>query len=91
MRHSTEYGTWFNMKTRCLNKKTKKYKDYGGRGIRICERWLNSFKNFFADMGCKPGPEYSIDRINNDGNYEPGNCRWATSKEQRNNQRNVRN
>jgi hypothetical protein len=56
------------------------------RGITVCERWLHSFENFFADMGKKPSPKHSIDRKNNNGNYEPGNCRWATAKEQRQNQ-----
>lgn len=79
------YHTWADMKYRCFTKSCKKYPDYGGRGITVCERWLN-FKNFLEDMGEKPAG-LSIDRINNDGNYEPGNCRWATSKEQVANQR----
>lgn len=82
------YRTYYNMKSRCFNKKTPSYKNYGGRGITVCERWLgsNGFLNFIADMGERPDG-YSLDRINNDGNYEPNNCRWADSKTQCNNRR----
>jgi len=79
---STEYLAWVSMKTRCLNKKTAQYKNYGGRGIKICKQWRNSFENFLADMGRKPTPKLSLDRIDNNGNYEPTNCRWATQSQQ---------
>jgi hypothetical protein len=72
---------------RCYNPKHKIYKYYGGRGISVCARWLKSFANFYLDMGNKPTKKHSIDRIENDGNYTPKNCRWATAKVQARNKR----
>jgi hypothetical protein len=77
---SPEHWSWFAMRVRCNNPKSIQFHNYGGRGIRVCERWLNSFENFLADMGRRP-PDTTLHRINNDGNYEPGNCIWATRKE----------
>jgi hypothetical protein len=76
------------MLSRCTNPNFPKHKCYGARGIGVCDRW-RSYENFLADMGRKPSPLHSIDRIDNDGNYEPGNCRWATSLEQARNKRNT--
>ncbi len=83
---SRTYRSWECMIDRCTNRKHKAYKNYGGRGITVCDRWRNSFENFLADMGMRP-EGMTIDRIENDGNYEPGNCRWATLSQQRRNQR----
>jgi hypothetical protein len=85
-----EYMIWASMKGRCLCATNKAYKDYGGRGIMICDRWLR-YENFLSDMGRSPGKDYSIDRKDNDGNYEPSNCFWATRTHQNNNKRNNRN
>jgi hypothetical protein len=86
MSKSYLHNIWRKMKYRCFNTSDAAYNDYGGRGITVCERW-RTFENFYADMGERPGPDYSLDRINNDGNYEPGNCRWATRSEQMLNKR----
>jgi hypothetical protein len=83
---SLTYQSWCNMRERCGNPNNKRYKDYGGRGIAVCERW-SIFENFLADMDSRPSPEHSLDRIDPNGNYEPGNCRWATPFEQQNNTR----
>lgn len=86
MTNSSEYKTWCGMKRRCLNKNDKRYKDYGARNINICDRWIHSFEKFFLDMGSKPHG-YSIERIDNNGNYEPNNCVWMKISDQTKNKR----
>jgi hypothetical protein len=79
--------TYHMMKRRCLQPNSRSWRNYGGRGIAICDRWINDFAAFVEDVGPRPGPGYTLDRMDNDGNYQPGNVRWATASEQRLNQR----
>lgn len=82
MTKTSEFMAWCGMRSRCMDTNNKKYPRYGGRGILVCARWLDSFEAFYNDIGPRPSDKHSIDRIDNDGNYEPGNCRWATSFQQ---------
>lgn len=86
MHKSPEYAVWAAMLQRCLNRNHARWADWGGRGIKVCEEW-RKFERFIADVGLRPSSKHSLDRIDNDGNYEPGNVRWATSKEQSRNKR----
>jgi hypothetical protein len=90
--YTSEHSTWGHMFQRCYNPKNSRFSDYGGRGIRVCNRWNptkgGSFKNFLADMGKKPSPQHSIERTNNDRSYTPSNCCWATRSQQQYNRRN---
>lgn len=87
MTNTPEFSVWKGMIQRCRYPGTNGYERYGGRGIKVCDRWLgeDGFANFFADMGGKPSPNHSLDRIDSDGNYEPSNCRWSTRSQQQRN------
>lgn len=85
------YRVWTGMKSRCYYEKDENYINYGARGIKVCERWKNSFINFYKDMGDKPSSKHQLDRIDNDGDYEPSNCRWVTPSENCLNRRNKEN
>lgn len=88
MTGSPEHTSWRGMIARCTQPNNKMFAEYGGRGITVCARWLESFDNFFADMGSKPTPHHTIERIVTKGNYEKSNCKWGTEIEQANNKRN---
>lgn len=87
---SPEYFVWQGMKDRCYRPKSISFPRYGGRGISVCDRWRNSFESFLADMGARPSADHSLDRIDNNGNYEPDNCRWALAAEQSANSKAIR-
>jgi len=87
MKNTREYEAWIRMKGRCNNPKNPRYKDWGGRGIKVCDEWNNSFDNFYKDMGVRPSNNHSLGRIKNNGNYEPSNCRWETVSQQSINKR----
>ena len=87
MAGTPEYRVWWSMKDRCDNPRYFRFKDYGGRGISVCHSWSDSFAVFLKDMGKRPSPKHSIDRIDNGGDYTPDNCKWSTMKEQHRNKR----
>jgi hypothetical protein len=87
MSHTPEYSAWKHMKYRCSNSFNYNYNNYGARGIKVCDRWIDSFSNFYEDMGNRPSNLHSLDRIDNNGNYELTNCRWATKEVQNSNRR----
>lgn len=87
MTGTPEYNAWLKMRKRCGNPKDKAYRNYGARGIHVCPEWQRSFEAFFAHVGPKPSPDLSIDRIDNDRGYEPGNVRWADTSTQNRNRR----
>lgn len=91
MVYSPEYNTWEKMIQRCRNPNNQAFKYYGGRGIEVCQEWKDSFLVFYNHVGKRPSPKHSIDRIDNDGNYEPGNVKWSLRVEQANNKQNNRN
>ncbi len=88
--YQPEYAIWRGLINRCENPNVHAFRHYGGRGIKVGKSWRYSYANFLADMGSRPSPKHSVERINNNGNYEPGNCKWATPQEQGNNRRNTR-
>lgn len=90
MSHTPEHKAWLQMKTRCLNPNHQAFSYYGGRGITVCPEWIESFEAFFAHVGRRPSRRHSLDRIDNERGYEPGNVRWATAREQANNRRPAR-